>query len=228
MTNLIYLPVTIAIYIAAQKLQQRLNLALLNPVLITISLLVAWLLLADISYQDYHRYTHWLSYLLQPAVVALGVPLYQQLHKIKAELPHIALVVAVAALIAISSTVLLALIMGASPHIAASLAAKSVTTPVAVTISQHIQGQAAITAIAVIITGLVGAVVGRPWLQLLGITHAKAQGIAMGTACHALGTAKIAESGSQQGAYSALAMVLSAVFSALLCPILVPIISANH
>lgn len=222
MNNIIYLPLTIFIYYLAVKLHQRYRQPLLNPVLVTLVSLIGVLLFAGIGYTDYNQYSSWLTQLLQPAVVALGVPLYQQLHTIKRELPQIALVVLGAAVIAVVSTVLLALFVGASSEIAASLAPKSVTTPIAVTIAQHIDGQAAITAIAVIVTGLVGSVFGVPWLRMIKVDSAKAQGIAMGTACHALGTARIAEQGSSQGAYSALAMVLSAAFSALLCPLLVP------
>lgn len=224
MSNFVFLPLTIAIYYGAVKLHQHCRHACLNPVLVTLALLIALLLLSGIEYQSYNQYADWLTQLLQPAVVALGVPLYKQLHTIKQELPQIALVVAISAIIAVVSTVVLTLVVGASGEIAASLAPKSVTTPIAVTISQHIDGQAAITAIAVIVTGLVGSIVGQPWLKALKIDSAKAQGIAMGTACHALGTARIAEQGVSHGAYSALAMVLSAVFSALLCPFLVPLI----
>ncbi|BEU02628.1 CidB/LrgB family autolysis modulator [Agarivorans sp. OAG1] len=223
MVNFLYLPLTIGLFIAAKHLQQRLSVTWLNPVLITLSILVVSLLAFDISFDDYNQYSGWLSKLLEPAVVALGVPLYKQLYDIKAELPRIAITIVVAAVVAIATTVGLALVVGASPEIAASLAPKSVTTPIAVLISEQVAGEPALTAIAVLITGLVGAVVGIPVLKLCGVHSSKAQGIAMGTACHALGTARIAEEGHQQGAYGALALVLSATFSAMLCPLIVPL-----
>ncbi|WP_432453739.1 MULTISPECIES: LrgB family protein [unclassified Agarivorans] len=224
MINLIYLPLTIALYIFAKRLQQRYPSPWLNPVLISLTVLVIALLSFGIAFSDYNQYSGWLSELLQPAVVALGVPLYKQLHEIKRELPRIALTVLAAVLIAVSSTLLMALLVGATPVIAASLSPKSVTTPIAVLISEQVQGQPALSAIAVLITGLVGAVAGLPTLRLFGIHSIKAQGIAMGTACHALGTARISEDGHQQGAYSALALVLSAIFTAILCPMIVPFI----
>ncbi|MBW8189895.1 LrgB family protein [Neiella marina] len=223
--NWIYLPLTIAIYVCAQHLQRRFNTPLLNPVLVSLAALVALLLMADIDYGDYNQYASILTELLQPAVVALGVPLYLQMHRIKQELPQILLAVFAAAVLAIGSTTLLALMLGAGQEIAASLAPKSVTTPIAVLISEQTGGLPSITAIAVIITGLVGSVVGIPWMQALNIHNPKAQGIAMGAACHALGTARIIEQGEQQGAYSALSLVLSAIFSALLCPLLVPLLT---
>lgn len=225
MINILYLPLTIAIYLAAQWLHRRIKSPLLNPVLVSLLALVALLLLGDIDYADYNHYSQILTELLQPAVVALGVPLYLQIHSIKQELPNILLAVLVAALIAIISTTVLALVLGAGGQIAASLAPKSVTTPIAVLISEQSGGLPSITAIAVIITGLVGSVVGVPWLNAMKINNPKAQGIAMGAACHALGTARIVEQGEQQGAYSALSLVLSAIFSALLCPLLVPLIT---
>ena len=222
--NLLYLPLTIGVFLLAREAQKRFPYTWLNPVLISLTVLVSLLLTLDISFADYNQYSGVLSELLQPAVVALGVPLYQQLHAIKKQLPMILLTVFVATLIAISSTVLLAALVGATPEIAASLAPKSVTTPIAVLISAQIQGQPALSAVAVLVTGLVGAVVGVPLMKRFGIASAQAQGIAMGTACHALGTARISEEGYQQGAYSALALVISATFSAMLSPILVPML----
>ena len=152
------------------------------------------------------------------------MPLYQQIHAIKKELPQITITVVASVILAITSTLLLALMLKVTPEVAISLAPKSVTTPIAVLIVDKVGGQAPLAAIAVIITGLVGAVIGLPWMKLMGVHSAKAQGVAMGTACHALGTARIAEEGQIQGAYSALAMVLSATFSAILAPIIVPLV----
>lgn len=220
--NLLYLPLTIVIFLACVKLHKRFSYSFLNPLLITLMILVGLLLGVDISYQDYNEGAHWLSDLLQPAVVALGVPLYTQMSAFKRELPAIMITVALASVLAIVSTVLLALLVGATNTVAASLAPKSVTTPIAVLISEQVGGNQPLAAIAVIITGLMGAIFGVPWLKWVGIKSAKAKGIAMGTACHALGTARIAEEGGEEGAYSALALVLSAAFSALLAPIFVP------
>ncbi|TCS43709.1 LrgB family protein [Reinekea marinisedimentorum] len=224
--SLVYLPLTIGFYLLAQQLQKRINTPLLNPVLVTLLALVALLLFAGIEYEAYNRFSGILTDLLKPAVVALGVPLYQQLHSIKRELPQILLTVFVSVIVAVASTTAVALVLGASTEIAASLSPKSVTTPIAVLISEQVNGQPSITAIAVIVTGLVGSVIGVPWLKAMKITDPKAQGIAMGTACHALGTARIVEEGATQGAYSALSLVLSAIFSALVCPVVVPLISA--
>ena len=151
MFNLLYLPLTIGLFIVAKHYQQRFAVSWLNPVLITLIILVTALLALDIPFNDYNQYSGWLSKLLEPDVVALGVPLYKQLHQIKKELPRIAIVIFIAAFIAISSTVILALVVGTSPEIAASLSPKSVTTPIAVLISAQVAGEPAVTAIAVLI-----------------------------------------------------------------------------
>ena len=224
MINFFYLPLTIGVYIAAQFLQRKFKSPLLNPVLLSLAALIALLFFAGIDYKNYNQFSSWLTELLKPSVVALGVPLYLQLHTIKRELGQILSTVGISIVVAITVSTAIALVLGASTEVAVSLSPKSVTTPIAVLISEQIGGQPSITAIAVIITGLVGAVFGVPWLKILKITNPKAQGIAMGTACHALGTARIAEEGATQGAYSALSLVLSAIFCALLCPIIVPLI----
>lgn len=222
--NFIYLPLTVLIYLLAVKLQQRINLTVLNPVLITLCVLVTLLLVTATPYADYQAYSSWLTKLLEPAIVALGIPMYQQMRSIRQALPKILLTVTAAAFLAITTTVGLCLMIKAGDLIAASLAPKSVTTPIAVIISESVEGMPALSAMAVMVTGLVGAIFGEPWLTWLKVTTPTARGMAMGIASHALGTAQIAKHNHQSGAYSALALVLSAVISALLCPLLVPLL----
>ncbi|KEQ13940.1 LrgB family protein [Endozoicomonas numazuensis] len=222
MKGLLYCSLTVAVYLIAWKLQNRFKHSLLNPVLISILVLAGILLAGNIPYSDYQQGGDWLSNLLGLAVVSLGVPLYQQMREIHRELPGVILVVFVSSLFALVSTVVLAVMAGADGQVAISLAPKSVTTPIAVMIVDNLNGVPSLAAIAVILTGLMGAIFGLPLLSLLKITDPKARGIAMGTACHALGTARIVQNSLQEGAYSALALVLSASISALLAPWLVP------
>ncbi|GAA5218186.1 LrgB family protein [Corallincola platygyrae] len=221
---LFYLLLTVAVYLGAMALQKRWNHPLLNPVLIALLVLVAILLGFDIPYQDYQAGGHWLSDLLAPSVVALGVPLYKQLKQIRRELPGVLMVVTLSTLFALMSTVILALLVGAANEIAVSLAPKSVTTPIAVMIVEQMNGTPSLGAIAVIVTGLVGAIAGIPVLNWMKITEPKSRGIAMGTACHALGTARIVQEGGEQGAYSALSLVISATISAIIAPLMVPVL----
>ncbi|WP_079253775.1 LrgB family protein [Endozoicomonas arenosclerae] len=222
MKGLLYCSLTVLVYLIAWKLQNRFKHSLLNPVLISILVLVGILLAGKIPYSDYQQGGDWLSHLLGLAVVALGVPLYQQMREIHRELPGVILVVFTSSLFALVSTVVLAILAGADGQVAISLAPKSVTTPIAVMIVDNLNGVPSLAAIAVILTGLMGAIFGLPLLSLMKITDPKARGIAMGTACHALGTARIVQSSLKEGAYSALALVLSASISALLAPWVVP------
>lgn len=221
-SSLFYLLLTVGIFLLGSRLQKKYQHPLLNPVLLSIVFLVAVLLSFDIPYADYQSGGHWLSDLLNLAVVALGVPLYKQMKEISRELPGIILLVSLASAFALCSTVLLAVIAGADGEIALSLAPKSVTTPIAVLIVDNMDGVPSLAAIAVILTGLMGAIFGVPLMNALKITSPKARGIAMGTASHALGTARIVQDSLQEGAYSALALVLSASISALLAPVVVP------
>ena len=222
--SLLYLSLTVLVFMLAYRLQQRYRKPLLNPVLITILVLSAMLLVGNISYGDYNLGGKWLTDLLGLAVVALGVPLYQQMKEIHRELPAVILVVTLASLFALVSTVILALLAGADGQVALSLAPKSVTTPIAVLVVENMNGVPSLAAIAVILSGLMGAIFGIPLLSLLKIKSPKARGIAMGTAAHALGTARIVQDSLQEGAYSALALVLSASVSALMAPVVVPMI----
>ncbi|WP_422136578.1 LrgB family protein [Endozoicomonas sp. ALD040] len=222
MKGLLYCSLTLVVYLIAWKLQNRFKYSLLNPLLISILVLVGILLADNIPYSDYQQGGNWLSNLLGIAVVSLGVPLYQQMRDIHQELPGVILVVFISSLFALVSTVILAVLAGADGQVAISLAPKSVTTPIAVMIVDSLNGVPSLTAIAVILTGLMGAIFGLPLLSLLKITDPKARGIAMGTACHALGTARMVQSSLKEGAYSALALVLSASISALLAPWVIP------
>ncbi|WP_461534630.1 LrgB family protein [Spongorhabdus nitratireducens] len=222
-TGLCYLLFTVLVYLLCYALYRRYRFPLFNPVLLSIVIIAGTLLVLKIPYSHYQQGGDWLIRPLGIAVVALGVPLYEQMKEIRRELPGVILIVGLSCCLALTVTVLLALAVGADEQVAISLAPKSVTTPIAVMIAEHMEGGIpALTAIAVIITGLTGAIVGVPLLSLMKITSPKARGIAMGTACHAIGTARIVQDSLQQGAYSALALVLSASLSALLAPVVVP------
>ena len=140
MKGLLYCSLTVAVYLIAWKLQNRFKHSLLNPVLISILVLAGILLAGNIPYSDYEQGGNWLSNLLGLAVVALGVPLYQQMRDIHKELPGVILVVFASSLFALISTVILAVMAGADGQVAISLAPKSVTTPIAVMIVDNLNG----------------------------------------------------------------------------------------
>src|SRR5471030_549404 len=164
--------------------------------------------------------------LLQPAVVALAFPLYEQLHQIRARWKSIISVCFIGSVVAMVTGTAIALWMGATPEIAASVLPKSVTTPIAMATAQSINGIPAISAVCVIFVGILGAVFGHTILNILQITTKASRGLAMGTASHALGTARCAEVDFQEGAFSSLALVICGIITSLLAPFLFPVLLA--
>ena len=220
------LPLTLAVFFAARKLTARFKLALLNPLLIAMVVIIPLLLLTGTPYDHYFQGSKVLNDLLQPAVVALAFPLYEQLHQIRARWKSIITICFIGSLVAMISGTLIALLMGATPEIAASILPKSVTTPIAMAVGGSIGGIPAISAVCVIFVGVLGAVFGHTLLNLMGIKTKSARGLAMGTASHALGTARSAELDYQEGAFSSLALVICGIITSLIAPFLFPLLIA--
>lgn len=220
------LSLTLVVFFAARKLAARFKIPLLNPLLLALVVIIPFLLLTGIPYERYFQGSKILSDLLAPAVVALACPLYQQLHQIRARWKSIMTVCFIGSLVAMVSGPALALLMGAPPEIAASVLPKSVTTPIALAISDTLGGIPAISAACVILVGISGAILGHPLLNAMGMHDNAARGLAMGAAFHALGTARCAELNYQEGAFSALALVICGVITALIAPFLFPLIMA--
>lgn len=220
------LPLTLAVFFAARKLAARFKLALLNPLLIAMVVIIPLLLLTGTPYDHYFQGSKVLNDLLQPAVVALAFPLYEQLHQIRARWKSIITICFIGSLVAMISGTIIALLMGATPEIAASILPKSVTTPIAMAVGGSIGGIPAISAVCVIFVGVLGAVFGHTLLNLMGIKTKSARGLAMGTASHALGTARSAELDYQEGAFSSLALVICGIITSLIAPFLFPLLIA--
>ena len=202
------LPLTLIVFFAARKLAARYKFPLLNPLLVAMVVIIPFLMLTGISYDSYFKGSEVLNDLLQPAVVALAYPLYEQLHQIRARWKSIITICFIGSVVAMVTGTSVALLMGASPEIAASILPKSVTTP------------------CVIFVGILGAVFGHTLLNAMRIRTKAARGLAMGTASHALGTARCAELDYQEGAFSSLALVLCGIITSLIAPFLFPIILA--
>lgn len=218
------LPLTLAVFFGARRLAQRLNMPLLNPLLVSMAVIIPVLLLLHIPYHNYFTGSSVLNSLLQPAVVALAFPLYEQLHQIRARWKSIITICFIGSATAMTTGTAIALWLGATPEIAASVLPKSVTTPIAMAVSQSIHGIPAISAVCVIFVGILGAVFGHTLLNAMKIRTKASRGLAMGTASHALGTARCAEVDYQEGAFSSLALVICGIITSLLAPFLFPIL----
>lgn len=212
------LALTFGAFALFKELQRRTGWVLLNPILLTIALLILFLKLTGISYDTYQEGGQLIEFWLKPAVVALGVPLYLQLEMIKKQLLPILLSQLVGCLVGIVSVVLVAKLLGATPDVICSLAPKSVTTPIAMEVSNTIGGIPSLTAAVVVLVGLFGAVFGFKILTLGRVKSPIAQGLSMGTASHAIGTSAAMEISRKYGAYASLGLTLNGILTALLTP----------
>lgn len=212
------LAITFGSFALFKWLQKKTGWVLLNPVLLTIATLILFLKLTDVSYAIYQEGGKLIEFWLKPAVVALGVPLYLQLEMIKKQLLPILLSQLVGCLVGLISVVLIAKGLGATPEVICSLAPKSVTTPIAMEVSNATGGIPSLTAAVVVLVGLLGAVLGFKILGLGLVKSPIAQGLSMGTASHAIGTSAAMEISHKYGAYASLGLTLNGIFTALLAP----------
>ena len=215
---IILLAITFGIYYAARQIQKWTGWVVLNPILITIAALIALLQLTGISYETYEQGGQYIEFWLKPAIVALGVPLYQHLGQIRRQLLPILMSQLVGCLVGLVSVTLIASALGASHEVIVSLAPKSVTTPIAMEVCKTSGGIPSLTAAIVVIVGLFGAIFGFKILEVWHVRNPFSQGISMGTAAHAVGTSRAMEKGETYGAYSSLGLILNGVLTALLTP----------
>lgn len=219
---LLWLTVTLAAYVAAQWLYERAGLnPLLNPVAIAVILLAALLTATGTEYQTYFEGAQFVHFLLGPATIALAIPLYSHFGKVRAVVVPMLVALLAGAVTAVVSAVGVAALLGASFETLASLAPKSVTTPIAMGISERIGGLPSLTAVLVILTGILGAMLATPVLNLLGITDWKARGFAAGVAAHGIGTARAFHVSEVAGTFAGIAMGLNGLLTAFLAPLLI-------
>lgn len=190
-----------------------------NPVLIAISAIVAVLTLSGTDYQTYFKSAAWIHFLLGPATVALAVPLYKNLAEIRRAALAIGLAVSAGAFTASASAMAIAWALGASPEVIRSLAPKSVTTPIAIGVSAQIGGIPELTAVLVVLTGVIGALCAPEIAALVGVRCWRARGLAAGVAGHGIATARMLSLDETAGAFSGLAMGLCGLLTAILLPI---------
>lgn len=209
---------TFIVYAIATYIRRRNGIALLNPILLSIIALIAFLCLNNISYDTYNQGGSLIDFWLKPAVVALGVPLYRQLEAIRKQLLPILLAEIAGCIAGVVSVVLIAELLGATREVAISLASKSVTTPIAMEITSTIGGIPALTAAVVVCVGIFGSIAGFTVMRLSRVNSPIAQGLSIGTASHAVGTAAAMDIGYRYGAFSSLGLTINGLLTALLTP----------
>jgi predicted murein hydrolase (TIGR00659 family) len=209
---------TISVYWAAHECQRRLKMVILNPILVAVAIIIVLLKFCSVPYEDYHEGGKYIEFLLKPAIVALGVPLYLQLKHIKKQALPIIVSQLAACVTGVVTVVLVAHWLGGSIPVILSLSPKSATTPIAIEVSRMVGGIPALSAIIVILTGIFGAVFGLTILKLLGVKSQSAQGLALGAAAHAVGTAQAMQVNSRLGAYSSIGLIVNGTLTGLLTP----------
>jgi predicted murein hydrolase (TIGR00659 family) len=216
---LLGLTLTLLAYQAALWIHRRSNNhPLANPVLIAVAILVLLLSLTGTKYQTYFSGAQFVHFLLGPATVALAVPLYSHFKRVKAMAAPVVVGLLAGSLTAILSAVGVARWFGASLPTQLSLAPKSVTTPIAMGIAERIGGIPSLTAVLVIITGVLGAMSARYVFAALKLRDPAIEGFAIGLASHGIGTARAFQLNEQSGAFAALAMGLNGALTAVLLP----------
>ena len=192
------------------------GLLVLNPVLITILVIIGYLKLLGVTYETYYDSGRMIEFWLKPAIVALGVPLYQQMKQIRRQFLPIFISQLAGCLAGIVSVVLIARWLGATREVVLSLAPKSVTTPIAIEVSQKIGGVASLTAAIVVCVGLLGAILGSKMMTMGRVDSPVARSLSMGTAAHVIGTSRASQFGQRHSAFATLGLILNGVLTALL------------
>ena len=216
---LIWLTATLAAYAIGDACFRAANrLPLVNPVLIAVTLLGALLWATGTPYATYFEGAQFVHFLLGPATVALAVPLALNLPRLRRALLPVLAALLAGSVTAILTTLAIASATGADATLLATLAPKSATAPVAIGISENLGGSPTLTAVLVILTGITGAVVATPLLNLLRLKDWRARGFATGVASHGIGTARAFQVHPVAGAFAGLGMALNAILTALLAP----------
>lgn len=217
--SLFPLVLTIGAYQIGLWCQKKWKNPIANPILIALILVIGVLLLTGLPVETYQAGTAGVSWLLTPATVCLALPLYEQLKILKENLPAILVSVAAGTVTSLLSILLLCKVFGLDAQMSVSLLPKSITTAMGVVLSEQNGGIASLSTVAIICTGILGSLLGTTLCKLLRLRHPIAQGAAIGTASHVIGTSKANEMGSLQGAVSSLSLTVAGILTAILFPL---------
>ncbi len=215
---------TLLIWRLSVLLQKKTGSVLLHPILMSVIGVIVILLCTGIPNSAYQKGMEPFSWLITPATVCLAVPLYEQVKVLKKNLPAICLGVFCGTLTSILCVAGLCLLFGMDRTMTVSLLPKSVTSAIGASVSEGLGGLGSVTVAVIIVTGILGNVFGQVMYRLFRIHDPVAQGTAMGTSAHVIGTTKANEMGEIQGAVSSLSLVIAGVLTAFLIPLLAPLI----
>ncbi|OUQ53782.1 CidB/LrgB family autolysis modulator [Alistipes sp. An116] len=219
-SDLFLLTLTVGLYCLGTLIYRRSHMPLLHPVLLTFVSVIVFLRCAGIDYPRYQEATGILNFALGLSVVALGYLLYEQLERLRSSLMPVAVATLAGCVVGGLSVVYIAEAFGVERQILNSLAPKSVTVPIAVSVAGPLGGNVSVTSVVVFCVGIFGSIFGEWILRHCGVRDPEARGFALGAAAHGIGTARAIEIGVVEGALSGLAMALMGLATALLVPLM--------
>ena len=218
--SVLCLLMTLALYFANKKIYRRLHTICMMPLVLTPLILVLFLVVTHVSYQDYMGESRWLLWLLGPATIAFAVPVYENMTVIRRHWMSLSAGVITATVVAVSSSVWLARLLTLPEEVQRSLAVRSITTPFALEAAKQLGGQPDLVALFVVITGVFGMAVGDILFLRLAVRSGMAKGAGLGASSHGAGTAKAYEIGQTEGVVSSLVMMLAGVVTVVLAPLI--------
>lgn len=214
------LGLTLGVYVGASWLQRRCGgIALLNPVLVSVTVIVLVLSLGGIAYADYLRGAQYVGVFVGPATVALALPLFDNLGSIRRSARAILPAIAIGTLTTSLSALAIGHLLGASREVSLSLAVHSATTPIAMGITEEVGGVPALAAAFTLLTGLSGVLLHGPVMRLARVKDWRARGLAVGTIAHGLGTARMLQINETAGAYAGMAIGIAALLTSMIVPL---------
>lgn len=211
--------ISLVAYEIGQIIYEKTKLPIFNPLLVAIVIVIALLKIFNIDFETYNQGGQFINMFLGPATVILAVPLYKQLSLLKKNFIPIIIGITVGCFVSVISIILLSKVFGLDNNIIISLLPKSVTTPIGIEISNSLGGVTGVTVLAIIITGITGAIIAPIVCKIFRITNPVAIGIGIGTASHAVGTSKALEIGETEGAMSSLSIGIAGVMTVVIAPL---------
>lgn len=205
--------VSLLAYTLGTFLKKKFKMAIFNPLLVAIIVTIIILLVCHIDYKSYYSGAKYLSYLLTPATVCLAIPLYEQLLLLKENWKAVFFGILSGVITSLSTVFILSLIFGLNHKNYVSLLPKSITTAIGMGVSEELKGYVTITVAVIIITGVLGNIIAETACKVFRINEPIAKGIAIGSASHAIGTAKAMEMGEIEGAMSSLSIAVAGLLT---------------
>lgn len=211
--------ISVSAYMVGMCLKKKLKWGILNPLLVAVILVIAFLIGTGIPYSKYNEGASYISYFLTPATVCLAIPLYKQLELLKKNFAAVIIGITTGVLASAVSIFVMSLLFKLDHVYYVSLLPKSITTAIGMGVSEEAGGIVTITIISIILTGIFGNIIGETWFKLVGMKEPIAKGLALGTASHAIGTAKALELGEVEGAMSSLSIAVAGLMTVVAVPL---------